>query len=104
MRPDPVVQLPPALDQDLGLQERVEDLPVQEFIPQFAVEKFHVPVLPGATRLYEERPDAQPLEPFPHRRRRKLRTVVRADIGRGTPLQKELREPVLRRQLDPSDM
>ena len=34
--------LPPALDQHLGLGQRVEHLCVEEFVPQLAVETLHV--------------------------------------------------------------
>ena len=33
MRPDGVVLLPPTLDQDFGLQQRVKDLPLQKLVP-----------------------------------------------------------------------
>ena len=38
MWPDCVVVLAPAFDQDLGLLQRVEDFPVEQFIAQLAVE------------------------------------------------------------------
>jgi hypothetical protein len=37
----------PPLDEELGLQERVEDLGVQKFIAEAGVEALAVAVLPG---------------------------------------------------------
>ena len=45
--PDGVVVMPPALDQDLRLAEGVEDLPVEQLIPETGVEAFAVAVFPG---------------------------------------------------------
>ena len=67
---------PPSLDQDLGFRERVKDLSVQQFIPQRAVERLDVPVLPRAARLDEQRLHLQGLEPEPDELRRELRAVV----------------------------
>ena len=48
------VVLPAApFDQDLCLGERVEDLPVEEFITQLAVERFDIAVLPRTAGLDE---------------------------------------------------
>jgi hypothetical protein len=48
----PVVVPPPALDDDLGLAERVEDLAaVQQLIPEARIEALDVTVLPGAPGL-----------------------------------------------------
>ena len=43
---DRIVQAPPLLDEDNGLRQRVEDLAVQELVPQLAVEALVVAVLP----------------------------------------------------------
>jgi hypothetical protein len=45
MRADRVVVPTPAFDDDLCLLQGVEDLAVQEFVPQARVEAFDVPVL-----------------------------------------------------------
>ena len=39
--------------------------PVEEFVPEFAVEAFDVAVLPRTPRLDEQRLDSQPREPLP---------------------------------------
>jgi hypothetical protein len=38
--------LPPVLDEHLGLEQRVEGFPLQQFVSELAVEALHVPVLP----------------------------------------------------------
>ncbi len=50
MWPDGVVVAPPRLDQNLGLGEAVEDLAVEQFVAQRAVEALVVAVLPGRAR------------------------------------------------------
>ena len=46
-----VVVLSPALDEDLGLEEGVEDLTVEELVAQLAIKAFIVAILPGASGL-----------------------------------------------------
>ena len=41
----------PLFDDDLGFQEAVEDLAVQQFVPELAVAGLSVAVLPGGARL-----------------------------------------------------
>ena len=47
VRADGIVVAPPLLDEDLGLAERMEDLPVQQLVPEPGVEALAVAVLPG---------------------------------------------------------
>ena len=58
MGPYRVVFLPPALNQDLGLLQGVENLPVEQLIPQFPVEALVVTVLPRTARFNIERLDS----------------------------------------------
>ena len=44
--PDRVVMTTPALDDDLGLAERVEDLSVEQLVPEAGVEAFDKAILP----------------------------------------------------------
>ena len=46
MRPDGVVMVAPAADQDLGFPERIEDLAVEELVAQLAVEAFALAIFP----------------------------------------------------------
>ncbi len=57
MKLDAVISLPPAFDEDLGLPKRVEDIAVQEPVPELTVEALTVAVLPGTTGLGVERLD-----------------------------------------------
>ena len=68
--------MPPSFDQDLRFRHREEDLAVQQFIAQLAVERFHIAVLPRTTGFDEQRLDVQRLKPQPHERRRELGTVI----------------------------
>ena len=54
MRPDLVVVASPFLCQNLRLPQAVEDLTVQELIPELAVERLAVTVLPRTARLNEQ--------------------------------------------------
>src|SRR5690349_4171228 len=66
VRPRGVVVAPPPLDQHLGFLQRMEDLPLQQFVAELAVEGFIVAVLPWAAALDEQRPHADPLQPGAH--------------------------------------
>ena len=46
VRPDRVVVLPPPLDEHLGLKQRVEGFPLEQLVPELAVEALHIAVLP----------------------------------------------------------
>ena len=74
-----VVVLSPALNDDLGCSERVEDLPVQQFVAQPSIEAFDVAVLPWAARLDEGRLRAHGLDPATEIRGDELRAIVAAD-------------------------
>lgn len=87
MRPDCVVVLTPLLDEDLRLFERAENFSVEEFISEFTVEAFIVPILPGTAGFDKERMHANPLEPFPQGYGDKLWPVVRTDVSRHTMLE-----------------
>src|SRR5690606_10152038 len=50
MRAYPIVMAAPAFDNDPGFVERVEDLAVEQFVPESGIEAFDVAVLPGAAR------------------------------------------------------
>jgi hypothetical protein len=90
MGPEGIVLPTPALDDDLGFPERVEDLAVQQLVPKLSVEGFHVSVLPGAARLDEERLYTYSLELLSYRSSGEFAAVVAAQIGRNSSLHKEL--------------
>src|SRR5215469_400891 len=92
MRPDGVVMAAPGFDQDLGLLQRREDFPAQKFVAQLAVEGLVVAVLPWTAGFDVKCPDADLTEPFTHRRRDELRSVVGTDVLRRSMLDEEIRE------------
>ena len=47
MGSDGVVVSPPLFDDDLSLFEGIEDLPIQQFVPEAGIEGLAVSVLPG---------------------------------------------------------
>lgn len=49
-----IVLLSPLFDQDFGFLQGVEDLTVEQFIAELAVETLDVAVLPGAARFDEQ--------------------------------------------------
>src|SRR3954462_11849879 len=52
MRSDGVVVTPPALDDDLRLAKDVEDLAIEQLVPEPGSEALDVPVPPGAARSH----------------------------------------------------
>ncbi len=72
-----IVQPSPLLDEDNSLGQRVEDLAVEELLPQFAVEALIVAVLSRTSRLDEERLHADSAQPLPNQLCCELRPVVR---------------------------
>ena len=51
MRSSGVVLVAPAFDDDLGLLERIEDLAIEELVPEPGIEALAIAVLPGRSRL-----------------------------------------------------
>ncbi len=68
----------PASNEHHCFGQCVEDLAVQELVPQLAVEALVVAVLPGTTRLDEQRLYTEPGQPLSNQLRRELWPVVRA--------------------------
>jgi len=71
-----VVVPSPLLDQDRGFFQRIEDLRIQQLVPELAVERLAVAVLPRTAGLDEQRGHVQPFEPVPDRMGTELRPVV----------------------------
>jgi hypothetical protein len=53
-----IIVQPPPLGNAPSLLQAQEQLPVQQLVPQFAVEALHIRVLPWTARLDVQRPDA----------------------------------------------
>ena len=66
MRSHSVIVPAPALDDDLGFSQRVEDFAVEEFVTQARVEAFDISVLPRAAGLDERRLRAYSRDPLLH--------------------------------------
>ena len=94
MRPDRVVGLPPTLDEHLGLEQGVEHLAIQKFIPQLPVEALHVAVLTRRSWLDVERLHPDPPELLPHLCRGELAAVVAADVVRHTLAHEQVAQPL----------
>ena len=81
MRPDRVVVDAPLLDEHLRFSQRVEDLPVQQFIAQLALEGSAMTLLPVASRSDANGRRTElckpPLEPLDEH----LRAIIRADVS-----------------------
>src|SRR5215831_15727522 len=88
VRPDRVVVPPPALDDDLGLAESVEDFAVEQLVAQASVEALDVAVLPGAASLDVGGLGTDNRDPFLHGLGDELRSVVGPDVS-GNALQDE---------------
>src|SRR6266508_1388229 len=88
MRPDRVVVASPALDDDLGLAQSVEDLAVEQLIAKAGVEALDVAVLPRAAPLDVGGLGTDHRNPFPHGLGDELRSVVGPDV-RGDASQDE---------------
>lgn len=92
VRTNLVIGLPPTLDQHLRLQQRKEDLPVQQLVPKLAVERLHVPILPGTLRFDEQRLHTHLRQPSLHGFGRQLGPDVRPNAIRHTPPDERLRQ------------
>ncbi len=92
MGPDCVVLATPALDQEVGLGQRVEDLAVRAPASRLAVDVPDVAVLPGASGRDEQRLQAEPRQLLAHDLGRKFCTVVRAQVRRGSPIDNACRQ------------
>ena len=66
VQPEVVVLEAPLLDEYLRLEQRVEALTLEALVPELAVKRLDVAILPGAARLDEERLHGHALEPVTH--------------------------------------
>jgi len=85
MPPVVIVFVFPVDDDDACLGQGPEDVDVEAFVADLAVERFDVAVAPRLTWWNERRPDALP-GPVGHRRTGHFWAVVSPDDGRGTAL------------------
>jgi hypothetical protein len=96
------VVLSPGFDHDLCFLQAVEDLSVQQFIPELGVEALAISFdpaidpldqsrlsIPRAAWLDVERGDAESRQPLPDSDGDELRPVIRADVLRDALFDKE---------------
>jgi len=94
VRPEGIIFPPPFFNQHLGLFQGIEDLTVEPFITEFAIEALDVTVFPRAARFNKERLNIKVFEPLANNSGRELGTVIRADMLRRAMLNKEIREAI----------
>jgi hypothetical protein len=87
-----IVFLSPSFDEHLGLPEVIEDLSIQQFVSEFAVEAFAVAVFPWAARLDVQGSHPCIFKPLAHSLGSKFRAVVRSDVFRWPVGNKEIGE------------
>lgn len=71
-------------DQDLGFAQGVEQLTIQQFIPEPGIEAFAVSILPGGSWLDVSCLGADGGDPIPHLQSNKFRPIVGPDVFRRT--------------------
>jgi hypothetical protein len=82
---DGVVFVPEGADDDLRLQDALEQLSIEAFVPEAAVEAFVEAVLPRTAALDEARNDAALFKPALEHAGDKLAPVVAAQVPGGLP-------------------
>src|ERR1044072_917303 len=94
MRAHRVVVPSPALDDDLRLAQRVEDLAIEQLVAQPGIERLHVPVLPRRAGFDIGGLGAEGRDPGPHRPGHELWSGVGADVPRYPAQDEQVREHV----------
>ena len=84
MGSDSIVLLSPLFDQDFGFLQGVEDLAIEQFVAELAVETLDIPVLPGAARFDEQGLSPQLAEPGAELLVGKLAAVIRTQMDGNT--------------------
>jgi len=92
--PDRVVVASPALDDDLGLAQSVEDLAVEQLIAKAGVEALDVAVLPRVASLDVSGLGADSCYPFLHGLGDELRSVVGPDVSGNAPQDEQVGQNV----------
>src|SRR5215467_11815980 len=94
VRPDRVVVASPALDDDLGLAQGVEDLAVEQLIAKAGVEALDVAVLPRAAPLDVSGFGTDSRDPLLRGLGYELRSVVGPDVSGKAPRDEEVGQNV----------
>ena len=104
MRPVVVVIKPPAIDDPPGVFQTEEQLAIQQFVPETAVEALDVAVFPRAALGDKQRLHVGSVQPSSHRAGDKLGTVIAPQMLRGAADGEQAPQHVehLRRLIDQS--
>ena len=94
MRPNGVIVTSPALDDDLGFTQRIEDLTIEQFIPQASIEAFDVAVLPRAAWFDVSALGTHSGDPVLHRLGHELRAIVGAEMTGHAAQDEEVRQDI----------
>jgi hypothetical protein len=94
VRPDRIVVTSPALDDDLGLAQSIEDLAVEQLITKAGVEALDVAVLPRAAPLDVSGLGTDSRDPFLRSLGDELRSVVGPDVSGNAPQDEEVGQNV----------
>jgi hypothetical protein len=90
----------PPFDQDLGLQQRIEQLPVQELRPELFIAGFDIALLRRAAGFDEQQANTQVFQPLANSRSCELSAIVAADEIGCPLLTKEVRQALPRELVD----
>src|SRR5215210_631587 len=94
MRPDRVVVTTPTLDDDLRLTQAVEDLAIEQLVPEAGIEALDVAVLPRAARSDVGGLGSDRGDPLLDGLGDELRAIVGADVARHAAHDEQVREHV----------
>src|SRR6187397_1430420 len=94
MWPDRIVVASPALDDDLGLTQGIEDLAVEQLITQPRIERFNIAVLPGTARLDIGRLGTDCGDLFLNRTRHELGSIVGTHVAGYAAQDEEVRQGI----------
>jgi hypothetical protein len=90
VRPDRVEVAPPALDNDLGLPQSVEDFTIEQFIAQAGIKTLDIAIFPGATWCDVGGLCADCCDPLLHSLGHKLRPIIGPDVARDATQDEEI--------------
>lgn len=72
----------PTINQDPGRGKGVEDLAIEQLVPEFSIDALVLAALPWAARFGEQCLRAYPRQPFTHRNSGKFTAIVGTDVIR----------------------
>ena len=94
MGPNRIVVLPPGFDHGLGFLERVEDLAIEQLVPQPDVEAFAIAILPWAPGFNVGGLRADRGDPVSHRLGHELGSIVGTNKPRNATQDEQVGEDI----------